>query len=441
MPSPGLTQAQQDEYDRYVRNNPGDEARASDALGFTVPAGTQTWSANDTPGNWDVAAARGEEAPGVREMMERDAPSWERTLREYAQSKGVKYDSTMLDDVLRQVSYARNNGKNPAEFINNALRTIDQRASNVPVGGAPSGVGAGAGGGTGGGTGGGGGTSGGGGGTSGGGTGAGGFPTFAPPSPLQLPAPYADPDYVAPDPFAYDAYTLAQPFAYDPYTPATPFAYADFQAPTGQSILSDPSYQFRLEQGQKALDASAANRGTLRTGGHLKDTLGYGQNFASQEYGNIYNRAAEQYGTNRNNAQQNYAMNEANRAGAYNTNLGLAKSTYDTNEANRAGAYGTNYNVAKDIYGINAAGKANAYGTNRQNAQEGYQSQYNTAKDLYGSQYQTAQDLYNAQQRTAELQFGREWDAYKYANDQKYNYWNAQLGADTQRYGYDTRLL
>ena len=428
---PGMTQAQQDEYDRFIQANPGDAARASDALGFDTRGGS---ASNPSSGEDLNQGSRDDPTYNPRDVITgRDQGSWEAALRAEAKRLGVPYDPSMLGDVVRQVSYAQNAGKGPAIFLQNAFRTIAARASNTP-GGAPSGGGAG--GGTGG-TGGGGGNSGGGGGISG--TGAGGFPTFAPPSPLQLPAPYAYPDYVAPDPFAYDAYTLAQPFAYDPYTPATPFAYGDFQAPTGQSILSDPSYQFRLEQGQKALDASAANRGTLRTGGHLKDTLGYGQNFASQEYGNIYNRAAEQYGTNRNNAQQNYAMNEANRAGAYNTNLGLAKSTYDTNEANRAGAYGTNYNVAKDIYGINAAGKANAYGTNRQNAQEGYQSQYNTAKDLYGSQYQTAQDLYNAQQRTAELQFGREWDAYQYANDQKYNYWNAQLGADVTKYGYDVR--
>ena len=364
----------------------------------------------------------------MAEMIERDRDSWERELKD---AGGALYDPSDLEGLSRNLSYAKNDtggaSGDAATWIANMKQNYAQRLASTGGGGDDSGGTSGAGGG---------------GGNSGGGnsgTGAGGFPTFAPPSPLQLPDPYSYPDYVAPDPFAYDAYTLAQPFAYDPYTPATPFAYADFQAPTGQSILSDPSYQFRLEQGQKALDASAANRGTLRTGGHLKDTIGYGQNFASQEYGNIYNRAAEQYGTNRNNAQQNYAMNEANRAGAYNTNLGLAKSTYDTNEANRAGAYGTNYNVAKDIYGINAAGKASAYGTNRQNAQDTYQSQYKTAEDLYGSQYQTAQDLYNAQQRTAELQFGREWDAYRYANDQKFNYWNAQLGADTTRYGIDTR--
>jgi len=235
-----------------------------------------------------------------------------------------------------------------------------------------------------------------------------GFPKFNPPSPLQLPDPFSYPDYVPPDPFAYDAYTLAQPFSYEA-----------FQAPTGASIYSDPSYQFRLEQGAKALEASAANRGTLRTGGHLKNLEGYAQNFASQEYGNIYNRAAQQYGLNRTNAKDIYTTNEGNRASTYNTNL-------------------TN---AKDIYGINAAGGLGAYNTNLANAKDAYTSKADTARGLYDSTYKTAQDKFDAEQKTAELQFGREWDAYKYANDEKYRYWNAQLGADTQRYGDDVRNL
>ena len=69
----------------------------------------------------------------------------------------------------------------------------------------------------------------------------------------------------------------------------------DWQAPTAEGIYSDPSYQFRLDEGRKALERSAAGRGVLRTGGTLKDILGWGQNFASQEYGNIFDRAARSY--------------------------------------------------------------------------------------------------------------------------------------------------
>jgi hypothetical protein len=48
---------------------------------------------------------------------------------------------------------------------------------------------------------------------------------------------------------------------------------------------NDPSYQWRLRQGQKALERSAAARGTLRSGGTLKGMTDYAQGAASQEYG------------------------------------------------------------------------------------------------------------------------------------------------------------
>lgn len=62
----------------------------------------------------------------------------------------------------------------------------------------------------------------------------------------------------------------------------TPFGMAQFQA--------DPGYGFRFEQGQKALERSAAARGGLisgNTGGALQR---FGQDMASQEYQNAFNR-------------------------------------------------------------------------------------------------------------------------------------------------------
>src|SRR3990167_5042590 len=138
MPSPGLTQQLQLEYDIFIRNNPGDEGRASSALGFDVPPGTQVWSANDDPGNWDVAAARGEEAPGVSQMIESGRSTWERMLREESARKRVSYDPTMLEDVIRAVSHSSNVGKDPGVFLQNAFRTIGQRAANTPGGVQPS---------------------------------------------------------------------------------------------------------------------------------------------------------------------------------------------------------------------------------------------------------------------------------------------------------------
>lgn len=57
-------------------------------------------------------------------------------------------------------------------------------------------------------------------------------------------------------------------------------------------MYQDPSYKFRLGEGLKALDRQAAARGGLISGGALKAAQRYGQEAASQEYGNIWNRLA-----------------------------------------------------------------------------------------------------------------------------------------------------
>jgi len=52
----------------------------------------------------------------------------------------------------------------------------------------------------------------------------------------------------------------------------------------------DPGYDFRQQQGQRGVEASAAARGGLLNGGTLKGLLRYNQDFASGEYQNAYNR-------------------------------------------------------------------------------------------------------------------------------------------------------
>jgi hypothetical protein len=52
----------------------------------------------------------------------------------------------------------------------------------------------------------------------------------------------------------------------------------------------DPSYQWRLTEGQKALERSAAARGVLASGGTLKALTRYAQGAASTEYGAAFDR-------------------------------------------------------------------------------------------------------------------------------------------------------
>jgi hypothetical protein len=98
------------------------------------------------------------------------------------------------------------------------------------------------------------------------------------------------------------------------------FGMSDFQA--------DPGYAFRLSEGQKALDRSAAARGGMISGGALRAATRYGQDMGSQEYQNAYNR----YQTNRSNqlqplgnlmaSGQSAAANVGSAAGQYGANAG-----------------------------------------------------------------------------------------------------------------------
>ncbi len=83
------------------------------------------------------------------------------------------------------------------------------------------------------------------------------------------------------------------------------------------SDYMDPSYQFRLGEGMKALERQAAARGGLISGGALKAAQRYGQDYASQEFGNAYNRLAAMAGIG-----QTSSTNMGNAAGAFGANAG-----------------------------------------------------------------------------------------------------------------------
>lgn len=131
---------------------------------------------------------------------------------------------------------------------------------------------------------------------------------------------------------------------------------------TGQVNLGqDPGYAFRLAEGNRALNQSAAARGGLISGNALKAAERYGQQMGSQEYGNAYQRALDVYnagvsreatGYNRlaslAGVGQTAAGNLAGQAGQYGSNVGNIAMTGGANQANallaqgnaRASAYG-----------------------------------------------------------------------------------------------------
>lgn len=59
---------------------------------------------------------------------------------------------------------------------------------------------------------------------------------------------------------------------------------------TGQDLYDDPGYQFRLDEGRKGIENSAAARGTQLSGANLKGLNRYSQDYASNEFGQARNR-------------------------------------------------------------------------------------------------------------------------------------------------------
>ena len=127
-------------------------------------------------------------------------------------------------------------------------------------------------------------------------------------------------------------------------TEYTPFGMQQFQ--------QDPGYAFRLQEGMKALERSAAARGGLLSGSTLKGAQRYGQDLASQEYMNAFNR----YQAER-NARLNPLQSLAGVGQTATNQLGQAGQTMASNVGQALGSYGQNYAQA-----LGAAAQARASG-------------------------------------------------------------------------------
>ena len=141
---------------------------------------------------------------------------------------------------------------------------------------------------------------------------------------------------------------------------------------------ADPGYAFRLGEGLKALERSAAARGGLMSGATGKALQRYGQEAGSQEYMNAFNR---------------YQTERAAQLNPLQSLAGVGQTT-----ANTLGGYGQNYaNQANQLAMTNAANmgnlalgmgniRASQYGT----AGRGLEQALNTDWNRLGSSAQAA---------------------------------------------------
>lgn len=60
----------------------------------------------------------------------------------------------------------------------------------------------------------------------------------------------------------------------------------------GYDYTESPGYQFSFNEGQRAVEGSAAAKGMLMSGGTLKDLVRFGQGTAAADYNDQFNRVA-----------------------------------------------------------------------------------------------------------------------------------------------------
>jgi hypothetical protein len=159
----------------------------------------------------------------------------------------------------------------------------------------------------------------------------------------------------------------------------TPFDMSQFTA--------DPGYGFRLSEGQKALERSAAARGGLISGGALKAATRFGQEMGSQEYTNAFNRYQAERQARLGPLQSLTGMGQttANTIGAAGAQNASAIGNYGMAGAN---ATAEGYLGSANARASGYVGTANAFNSGLSNylGYQNQQQQQNTLNDYLKAQ-------------------------------------------------------
>jgi len=145
---------------------------------------------------------------------------------------------------------------------------------------------------------------------------------------------------------------------FDPASLMKNFSEADFKA--------DPGYAFRLSEGMKALDRTAASRGGLLSGATLKGAQRFGSDLASQEYANAFNRFQANRASQSGEFQNAFNRFQAERTGTLNpfqslAGVGQSSANTLTNASGQFGQQiGSNIIGAGNAMAAGQVGSANA---------------------------------------------------------------------------------
>lgn len=110
--------------------------------------------------------------------------------------------------------------------------------------------------------------------------------------------------------------------------------------PQQYQYQADPGYQFRLQEGNKAIQRAAAAQGAAGGGGTAKALAQYGSGLASQEYGAGFDRFMRQQQQRQSGLTTVAGLGE--RAGEYSGDLGMRGSQFNAGLGTQAAQYGGN---------------------------------------------------------------------------------------------------
>jgi hypothetical protein len=146
--------------------------------------------------------------------------------------------------------------------------------------------------------------------------------------------------------------------------PPTATPLAQYSAPTQTQLEATPGYQARFTQGERAIEAGAAARGTILSGGTQKALARYGQDYASNEYNNAVGQGLAITGANNNATQTGFGNAFANyqaRYGQFTDAANMGFNAFNTNVANTRNANTDYWTRLNDLYSTGAGLANNSY--------------------------------------------------------------------------------
>jgi len=205
------------------------------------------------------------------------------------------------------------------------------------------------------------------------------------------------------------------------------------QMMTGEFSPDDPSYKWRFQQGQQALERSLAARGLLQSGNAAIELQQYGQGAASQEYGAQFqrmmgamgqwdqslsaatNRLATLAGVDLNNRQSMFnaalsGANIANRASEFGLEMGMKQSMFNAQQLQSASGASAELGLKAQGMSLDAALRAQSLDIQRETSQA--QAQASLSQSAA-----SMQNVWDNQQKMASMNAGADWRSWVNQNE------------------------